>query len=284
MQKILVPTDFSDVSNHALDLARQLAQRDNCQILLLNIIEHASAATFNTMGVTDYDPMESLYMKKMIESVKNKMEGIRNSKDFKGVDIKTKVTIGNPFVEITQDIVNTDTDIVIMGTQGTEGAEELFVGSNAEKVIRYAQCPVITIKEKTNISDIKNIVFASDFKLPGEGIAVYIKEAQSIFKASLSLVIINTPNSFTTTRNDFQIMKTFAEEKGLENYTMDIYNDFNEENGIIDFSQDIKADMIALGTHGRTGIYHMLSGSIAEDVANHSDMPVWTFKIDRDSN
>ncbi|MFT7035103.1 MAG: nucleotide-binding universal stress UspA family protein [Cyclobacteriaceae bacterium] len=284
MHKILVPTDFSDVSNHALDLARQLAKRDNCQILLLNIIEHASAATFNTMGVTDYDPMESLYMKKMIESVKTKMEDIRNSDAFIGIDIKTKVTIGNPFVHITEDITKTDTDLVIMGTDGSEGAEEFFVGSYVEKVIRHAKCPVLAIKSKTNIEDIKNIVFASDFKQPDEGVVAYIKEAQSIFKANLSLVIINTPNSFTTTRNDFQIMKTFAEEKGLENYTMDIYNDFSEENGIIDFSQDTKADMIALGTHGRTGIYHMLSGSIAEDVANHSDVPVWTFKIDRDSN
>lgn len=283
MRKILVPTDFSDVSNHALEFARQLAKRDGCQILLLNIIEHASAATFNTMGITDYDPMESLYMKKMIESVKGKMEELRNSEDFVGIDIKTKVTIGNPFVEIAKDITDTETDLVIMGTQGAEGADELFVGSNAEKVIRHAQCPVLTIQNKTNISDIKNIVFASDFKLPGEGIAAFIKDAQSIFQAKLSLVIVNTPNSFTTTRNDFEIMRIFAEEKGLENYTMDIYNEFSEENGIIDFAQDINADMIALGTHGKTGVYHILSGSIAEDVANHSEVPVWTFKIDKDS-
>ncbi|MDP4678946.1 MAG: universal stress protein, partial [Cyclobacteriaceae bacterium] len=62
MRKILVPTDFSEVSNHALDFARQLAIRDDCQILLLNIIEHPSAASFNTMGISDYDPMENLYM------------------------------------------------------------------------------------------------------------------------------------------------------------------------------------------------------------------------------
>ena len=283
MIKILVPTYFSEVSNHALDFARQLAIRDDCQILLLNIIEHPSAASFNTMGISDYDPMENLYMKKMIESVKEKMENLRNSEDFKDINIKTKVVIGNPFVEITEDIVKTETDLVIMGTNGSDGAEKLFVGSNAERVIRTASCPVLTIKSKTNLYQIKNIIFASDFKEPGEGIVAYIKEAQSIFQAKLSLVIINTPNSFTTSRQDFDVMNSFAKERGLENFTVDIYNDFSEENGIIDFSQDIGADMIALGTRGRTGVRHMLSGSIAEDVANHSNLPVWTFKIDKDS-
>ncbi|MFY0654226.1 MAG: universal stress protein [Cyclobacteriaceae bacterium] len=283
MKKILVPSDFSDVSNHALDFARQLAKRDNCELLLLNIIEHPSAATFKTMGITDYDPFESIYMKKMIEKVREKMGEIRGSKDFEDIDIKTKVVVGNPFVEINEEIVKTETDLVIMGTEGTEGAEELFVGSVAEKVIRTSECPVLTIKSATNIDDIKNIVFASDFRLPGEGIVSHIKSAQTVFNAKLSLVIINTPNSFTTTRQDFEIMETFAKEKGLENFTLDIYNDFQEEDGIIYFADDIQADMIALGTHGRTGLSHMLTGSIAEDVANHSTRPVWTFRIDRDS-
>ena len=93
MKKILVPTDFSDVSGHALEFARQLAERDNCQILLLNIIEHPSVSTFNSMGITGYDPMENLFIKKMIDKVKVKMEDLRNSPEFLNIDIKTKVVI-----------------------------------------------------------------------------------------------------------------------------------------------------------------------------------------------
>ena len=279
MRKILVPTDFCEVSEYALDFARQIAQQENSELLLLNVIEHASAATFNTMGITDFDPMESIYMKKMIERVTAKMEEIKNSPDFSTVNIKTKVVVGNPFVAISEEVVKTETDLVVMGTEGAEGMDELFVGSNAEKVIRSANCPVLTIKSKTNIEDINDIVFASDFKSPGEGIVAYIKEAQSIFNAKLRLIIINTPGSFTTTKSDLELMEVFASEKGLENYTMDVYNDFNEEDGIIYFADEIEADMIAIGTHGRTGLYHVLTGSIAEDVANHSSKPVWTFSL-----
>lgn len=280
MRKILVPTDFSEVSLHALDFARQLAKRDSCEILLLNIIEHPSAATFKTMGITDYDPMESIYIKKMIEIATERMEDLRNSDDFKGIDIKTRVVVGNPFVEITEDIVKTETDLVIMGSEGVDGVDEMFVGSNAEKVIRTAECPVIIIKSPTNVEDIKNIVFASNFESPGEGIVAHIKQAQSIFNAKLSLVIINTPNNFTSTRHDFEIMEEFAKSRGLDNYTLDVYNDFQEEDGILSYAEDIQADMIAIGTHGRTGIIHFLSGgSIAEDVANESKRPVWTFSL-----
>ncbi|MEQ9289934.1 MAG: universal stress protein [Cyclobacteriaceae bacterium] len=280
MRKILVPTDFSEVSLHALDFARQLAKRDSCEILLLNIIEHPSAATFKTMGITDYDPMESIYIKKMIEIATERMEDLRNSDDFKGIDIKTRVVVGNPFVEITEDIVKTETDLVIMGSEGVDGVDEMFVGSNAEKVIRTAECPVIIIKSPTNVEDIKNIVFASNFESPGEGIVAHIKQVQSIFNAKLSLVIINTPNNFTSTRHDFEIMEEFAKSRGLDNYTLDVYNDFQEEDGILSYAEDIQADMIAIGTHGRTGIIHFLSGgSIAEDVANESKRPVWTFSL-----
>ena len=65
----------------------------------------------------------------------------------------------------------------------------------------------------------------------------------------------------------------------LQNYTINIYNDKVEEDGIIYFAQDIEADLIALATHGRTGLLHLLSGSIAEDVVNHAKRPVWTFRL-----
>jgi nucleotide-binding universal stress UspA family protein len=72
-----------------------------------------------------------------------------------------------------------------------------------------------------------------------------------------------------------------VQKHGLENYTMEIYNESTEEDGIIYFAEDIDADMIALATHGRTGLKHLLSGSIAEDVVNHAQRPVWTCGVNK---
>jgi nucleotide-binding universal stress UspA family protein len=65
----------------------------------------------------------------------------------------------------------------------------------------------------------------------------------------------------------------------LKNYTINIFNDLSEEEGVIYFADSIHADMIAMATHGRTGFAHVLAGSIAEDVVNHSKRPVLTFVV-----
>ncbi len=72
---------------------------------------------------------------------------------------------------------------------------------------------------------------------------------------------------------------SFILENNITNYTIDIYNDKVEEDGIIFFAQDIGADLIAMATHGRSGLLHLLSGSIAEDIVNHAKRPVWTFRL-----
>jgi hypothetical protein len=100
-----------------------------------------------------------------------------------------------------------------------------------------------------------------------------------VFEAKLHLVRINTPSNFETTRKTLKLIHEFIDNNKIENYTINIYNDKLEEDGIIYFAQDIDADLIALATHGRTGILHLLSGSIAEDVVNHAKRPVWTFRI-----
>ena len=91
---------------------------------------------------------------------------------------------------------------------------------------------------------------------------------------------MDTPSNFESSRVIKSRIHTFVQKHGLENYTMEIYNESTEEDGIIYFAEDIDADMIALATHGKTGLNHLLSGSIAEDIVNHAQRPVWTCKVE----
>jgi len=279
MKKILVPYDFSKVAEHALDFACQIADKAECEIRLLNVIEHPTADSFRTMGIQDLDPMEQLYIKKMIEKVKEKLGQVISDAKYTDDKISYKIQLGNPFHNIIDEIVEENVDLVIMGTEGAEGVNELFVGSNAEKVVRKASCPVITVQNKCELEPIEKIVFASDFIHTHEGLVDQIKDLQTMFSAQLNIVKINTPASFTSTRHDKQQMEDFVAKNNIENYTIDIYNYKNEEDGIRYYAEDIGADMIALGTHQRTGIGHFLAGSIAEMVVNHSGVPVWTSHV-----
>ena len=279
MEKILVPLDFSTHSLHALDLACKLARKSSEKVHILHVVEHPSDSTFSTMGVQNYDPMENVYILKLMEVSKEKLEKLIMDPQYEGVAMEFEITVGAPYSEISDHVEKGDFDIIVMGTHGTTGVEEVFIGSNAERVVRHAFCPVITVKNSEFDHDIKKIVFASHFKNISEAFVSRLKELQKFFDATLHLVKINTPNNFSSTRNDRKIINEFAEMHSLENYEINIYNALTEETGIISFAHDIDADLIAMGTHGRTGIAHLLVGSIAEDIVNHAEKPVWTFRI-----
>ncbi|WP_436515896.1 universal stress protein [Ekhidna sp. To15] len=276
MKRILVPYDFSKVSEHALDFACQIADKAGSEIMLLNVIEHPTADSFKTLGMQNVDPMEQLYIKKMYETVQEKLEGVVTAAKYSDELITTKIQLGNPFNTIIDQIVEEKMSMLVAGTEGADGLNEYFVGSNAEKIVRKASCPVITIQDKCELEPIEKIVFASDFQHTDDDFVAQLKEMQNTFDAQLNIVKINTPASFTSTRHDTKQMEEFVKKYAIENYTIEIYNYKNEEDGIILYSEDIEADMIALGTHQRKGVGHFLSGSIAEDVVNHSKIPVWT--------
>ena len=276
MNKILVPYDFSEVSMHALDFACQMAEKSSSDIRLIHVIEHPTADSFRTMGIQDMDPMEQLYIKKMIEKVKEKLNAVVSDAKYSNDKISYKIQLGNAFNTIIDEIVEEEVDLVVMGTEGAEGVNEFFVGSNAEKVVRKATCPVITIQGKCELEPVEKIVFASDFINTDAGFVERLKNLQAVFSAQLSIVKINTPASFTSSRHDRKQMEEFVAKYGIENCTVDIYNYKNEEDGIIYYAEDVDADMIALGTNQRRGVGHFLAGSIAEMVVNHSSIPVWT--------
>jgi nucleotide-binding universal stress UspA family protein len=75
-----------------------------------------------------------------------------------------------------------------------------------------------------------------------------------------------------------QALQKFAKRYMFKDFTIHIFNDMDQEAGLTNFVKEIEADMVAMGTHGRKGLAHLMSGSIAEDVVNHIECPIWTFK------
>ena len=74
-------------------------------------------------------------------------------------------------------------------------------------------------------------------------------------------------------------MALFIKGMKYPNYTLNIYNDISVEKGILGFARESNAQLIGMSTHGRKGISHFFNGSVSEDLVNHANMPVMTFKI-----
>ncbi len=280
MKTILVPTDFSDQATYALDLAYDIAKKSGAAIKVLNVVEASAESSFSATGeATTGSGMDSVYFVQLVKSVKQRLVDIDNDPKYADVKLEGYVEVGNPYESISRTIVDHEVDLVVMGTLGTSGLEEIFVGSNTEKVVRRAHCPVLSVKEPVHSDAIKNIALATNLRDDHEELFTELTKLQQLFDATIHIVRINTPSSFENDRYYKTEMEKFAQQHGLENYTLNVYNDSDEEDGIIYFAEQVDADMIAMGTHGRSGISRLLSGSIAEDVVNHSKRPVWTFKL-----
>lgn len=286
MKKILIPTDFSEQAHFAMNIACQIAKVNNAELDVIHILDLAGYIDYSTVG-SSYslmgNPVGVGFDEKIVESLhenaKKKMEEFTAQYDCVGRNVKSIIEFGGIYQTLNQFTKENKVDLIIMGSKGVSGIDEVLVGTNTEKIVRHARCPVLTIKSNIDISDIKDIAFASNFEKEDSAVTDDLKKLQEVFKAKLHLVRVNTPNNFETTRHAKKMMQRFVEENELSNYTFNIYDDVVEEDGIIYFAEDQNVDMIALATHGRSGLMHLLSGSIAEDVVNHAKRPVWTFRL-----
>lgn len=280
MKKILVPTDFSKEAQTAAEVASGIARKSGAQLILLHVIEEGSKESFKVTGEVAYADMEDkLFTMKLIERTRKQMERFAESSFFSGVKVIQELRMGSPYHGMRAIITEHKVDLVVMGTAGKSNLTEMIIGSNTEKVVRHAHCPVLTIQKKPVRSEFKNIVYATSMSKDEEVFSRIVKKAQTMYDSTIHLVRINTPGNFQRDAVVKKYMNDFAKKLQLKNYTVNVFNDITEEEGIIYFADSINADMIAMATHGRTGFAHVLAGSIAEDVVNHSKRPVLTFVV-----
>lgn len=280
LRRILVPTDFSEEAHHAFEVAVVLARKTGAAIKLLHVLEAPYMTDFRTTGeIVAPDGMQQMYVMQMLGATKERMKKLLHAVPHQGIDVVEEVDVSRVISKIKRTIQEDNVDLVVMGSKGSSGLDEFLVGSNTEKVVRSAACPVLTIKDRNPQFNVKNIVLASDFKREVGQAMEHFKIFQRLFEAKLHLVYINTPGAFESSGNLHRKLEETAQRYGLQHYTVNVYNDTLEEDGILHFAQDIRADLIMLATHGRTGLSHLLSGSIAEDLVNHTTIPVLTMHL-----
>lgn len=279
MKKILVPTDFSKTADIAVDIASDIARKANAELILLHVVEEASGTSFRITGEVDVSSgwEDKLFTMKLIERSKKQMAKAFDDVKATGVKVRQELRVGTAFHGMRDIIAEQKVDLVVMGTAGRSKMEEMIIGSNTEKVVRHAKCPVLTVHKKPATTDFKNIVYATSMSKDEEVFSRIVRKTQQIYDSTVHLVRVNTPGNFQRDVIVKKYMQDFAKKLQLKNFTINIFNDLTEEEGIIYFADSLNADLIAMATHGRTGFAHVLAGSIAEDVVSHAKRPVLTF-------
>ena len=279
MKTILVPTDFSKSAQFAIEVAAGVAKRAEAELILLHVIEAPSETSINITGELDLSEAweDKIFTMKLIERSKKQMARLFQELRDNGLKVKQEMRMGTAFYGIRDIIADQMVDLVVMGTDGRSKIEEMVIGSNTEKVIRHAKCPVLTVHKNPATTDFKNIVYATAMTKNEKAFSGVIRCTQELYNSTIHLLRINTPGNFQRDAVIRKYMEDFAKKLQLKNFTINIFNDLTEEEGIIYFADSVNSDLIAMATHSRTGFAHLLAGSIAEDVVFHSSRPVLTF-------
>ncbi len=277
MKKIIVPIDFSEHSTYALEAAAHLAKQYDAELIVLHMLELSNAVlTASGNAINE----EAVFYLKLAEQ---KFEAFLDKDYLEGVKVTPIVKHFKVFSEVNEVAKLHNADLIVMGSHGVSGVKEVLVGSNTEKVVRHSDIPVLVIKHHPILLDFSTAVFASDFS--DEAVKPYIN-AKNMFEqlgADMQLVYVNSPdgNFKSSSEIDKKVSEFLRKADGnIENMiNVSVVSDYTIEKGILNYANLVGADLIAVATHGRKGLAHFFEGSISEDIANHSTLPVMTFKI-----
>lgn len=279
MKKILVPCDFSKPAVNAFRLALDIARQSHGVVHLLNVVELPVMHDTVLMPVLNFEQQLLTELRDKAEKQINKLADKYNTENIKTV---RKVEFGATFRTILEYADAESVDLIVMGSHGTSGLREVFIGSNAEKIVRMANVPVLVTKNNT-AAKVKDIVFPNTLDTDSqENLVMKVKALQHFFQARLHVLWINTPLNFTSDSITLERLDAFARRFMLRDYELHVYNHHDEEEGILQFTRMIKGNLVAMATHGRRGISHLLNGSLAEDVVNHADVLMWTYKMENE--
>ena len=276
---ILVPIDFSTESRNALQVAIQIAQRTEATISLLHVLEVPSA-TYSMVGdvYAGSVALDSIYTSHLQESAEGQLSEVVQWIEKQGVKVQKHIVHGNVYRSIEQQASEDDADMIVMGSKGASGWQEILIGSNAEKVIRRSKIPVLIIKKPLDLDEVRNILLAVGDE-PDRSVDS-AKAMQLLTGATCHLVRVYRRTTIDKAiEQTEEELREFAETTGFRDYTTNVVFAQWVEEGLLDFVASNSIDLIVIGTHGYQGINHFLLGSHAEDLANHSELPVLSINI-----
>lgn len=271
MNKILVLTDFSDVSRMAGHYAMQLAVTVNAELHFLHVINTPPDLSI----LSGKYKVSSLHIRRQEEEAERKLDELTKEVQLIGLPSRYHVAYDHPCLDFT-DQVNTMCyyDFSIMGACGEAGMKKLLTGSDAQKVIRQSGCPVLVIKKIPKKLIPEQIVFVSVFKRCDQNAFLKLLRLAHIFGAEIKLLYVKDPSrkeSFLEVETRIWDLFQKVMRKPLEYY---IEMDKQGEEGVLEYIEKNNPDLIAISTEGKTRLSGMAKPTFAESLVNHAPIPV----------
>ena len=301
INNILIPTDFSDCADHALTRAIDLAERFDATLHILHVVNELDPDWY---GVSDAQERATKLRKEIQHEARRRLDEI--APDEPHIDFATEVSLQLSFdvaATINEYVSERDIDLVVMGTHGRRGLERLMLGNVADKLIRHAPCPVITVNEKTPwVSDaedmnIQDILAPIDFSDHAKQALQVAKVFAHAYDARLHLLFVAeeriVPTFSDTGLPGVSVVEMDPEivnnaEKALRQLNdnlggPEVEAEYRVREGrvahdVVDYAEEHGIGMIVMATRGLTGVNRFLLGSNTERIVRVSPCPVLTIQ------
>ncbi|WP_348268755.1 universal stress protein [Edaphobacter sp. DSM 109919] len=272
-ERILIPTDFSDVSGRAIEYGKSIATRYNAQILLTHVNQQVHSAPPIDEGGLSNAIQQAIEQQLEQEGAELRSEGFH---------VRTISVTGKVQEEVLSAVNREKADLVVLGTHGETGIERLLFGSDAEALLRNSPCPVLVIgpvtQSPSNLAwHPSNIVCASDLNPDTATIAAYAYMIAREFQAAFTLLHVQDPVK-KEKKSDLQLF-----EKAFEHILPDqpspivAFRNMSPGNAgfaIVDFATDRNADLIVMGAHTASSTATHLMRGLVPQIITDTPCPV----------
>jgi nucleotide-binding universal stress UspA family protein len=276
MRTILIPTDFSENANAAIEYACEIGKDLGADVLVVNMFTPALTQFSHANAVIKAET------EKVGSSREEKLASICKiaEEQFSPLVCNYQFIVGGIVESIDKLIAEKNIDLVVMGTKGASGLEKILFGSNTTRVIDKVNCPVLAVPRDTPFQIPKRIVYATDFH---NAELDHIQELATIanaFKAEIMMVHITTDEKALLSEE--MLKRNFAGHvKAITDYSLITYFVKYEEDiarALESFTTQVNADWIAMFTHKRTLFEKLYNPSLTKAMAYHSKIPLLAIK------
>lgn len=297
IQRILCPVDFSDATKFALTPAFSLVTEFNAELLLAHVLDypypHVGPVVQGFDVETYYDVMED---KALVQ-----LEALVDDDVREFASTRAIVRRGSAYGEIVRLAEEEEADLIVLPTHARTGLDHVLWGSVAEKVVRLAPCPVMTVSPRLETPrpfGCRRVLFATDFSRCAEHALPSALSIARHYGAELLMVHVVTVWDYDPANPEWRFPPISPEHRGAieeagrerldqagtaagaDGVTVRtlLVRGFDPGMEIVRVAEEEAADLIVMATHGRTGVSHLVVGSAAEKVVRYSSCPVLTTK------
>jgi nucleotide-binding universal stress UspA family protein len=276
MKNILIPTDFSENSWNAVRYALELYKGEDCTFHLLNtytpIIPNSRfmASSFQP-GLLDAGSLDN--SKKGLSDLLKRIQKTHKNTNH---HFKTIASF-NLLVDEIKDIIDRESvDLVVTGTKGATGLDEIFMGSNTVRIIKAIRnCPVLTIPLKFKYVQPKEVVFATDFKryYSKSELAPLMELAKS-FKASIRIVYVQEGIKALTEIQQFNLNMLRKYFKDIEYYVHTVSERNSVSNTLEVFADELEIHLLAMLNYQHSYVERITREPVVKRMAFHTQVPL----------